>query len=757
MPILRTIAVLALGLGALARAQEPAVGAAALPRLLGTHCADCHGGDEPDAGLDLSAPAPEAAAEFDRLGRIRRRVRALEMPPPDLGLLPEADRGALLAALDDEILRRDEALEHGPGRVTVRRLSRTEYRNAVRDLFGVPCDAADAFPADDLGYGFDNIGDARSTSLLHLEKFLAAAEEVARRTLDVVDPDHPDVQRVQAEFMTCSYEIDASGDHVCLFKRGHLRHRVRVPRAGRYRLRVRAWEDPGGDEHARCVVSVDGADLADLEVAARRGEPVVLELEADLPEAFELRLEFRNDFFDANAADRDLRDRNLRLDWAEIEGPLDRRPPSAGQAWILAKDPGRGTVATRAKAVLAEMVRRIWRRPAKTAELRRLGGLVAARTEEGASFREALRTALEALLVSPNFLFRLEPGGKAGRGAEGLELGDHELASRLSFFLWASVPDEALLDAADAGELGEGAKLRAAAERMLADSRSDAIARNFAAQWLELRNLADFEPDPERFPALDAELKASMVRETELFVLDLLRRGRPVSELLSADWSFLDARLARHYGVPGVTGDEHRRVEFSDPRRGGLLGQAAILAVTSNPTRTSVVKRGKWILDNVLDAPPPAPPPGVDNLGDEKAIGSAATLRARMEAHRSDPACASCHVRMDALGFALEHFDAVGRLRERDGDAAVDARGRLPDGREIDGAAALKRLLASDPALPVAIARTLFVYAVGRPSSGADEVRLERRVAALGPDPSLHALILAVVESEAFRRRSAER
>lgn len=746
---------LALPLGAQEKTvREPA----ALRAFFTNHCVDCHAADEPEGGFDLETMASSPEAAIRRLARARRRVFAGEMPPPDASDLEAKERDRLLDQIEDAILALDAKAAKGPGRVTVRRLSRTEYRHAARDLFGVGCDAADAFPADDLGYGFDNIGDALSTSTLHVEKYLAAAEEIARRTIDVEDPDNPSRRRIEAEFMKLSFEGAGQGDHANLYKRGHVEDAIAVSRPGRYRFRVTAWGDQAGDEAPRLVLSLDGKEAASFAVEAERDEPKVYECELSLENArADLRLAFTNDFYDPKNPNKKRRDRNLHLDWVEIVGPLDRREPTVGQAWILAADPGRGKTARRLRPILEVMGRRLWRRPLATKERRRLESFLTAEIDGGLGFRSGLRLALQAMLVSPHYLFRIEPGGKTDRRGEGLELDDWQIATRLSFFLWSSVPDERLLKLAEKKRLRRPDVLVAEATRMLEDPRARALAENFAAQWLELKNLDVFEPDPDRFVPLDDALRDDLREEAEALVLHVLRSKAPVSELLTARYGFLNERLARHYGIKGVRGDEFRRVTFKDEERGGLLSQGAMLAVTSNPTRTSIVKRGKWVLENLLDAAPPAPPPGADSLGDEAAIDSAASLRERMLAHRADPACASCHERMDALGFALEGFDVVGRKRGGQGAKAIDTSGSLPDGRTIEGVVGLRKILAADPAFPAAVAKKLFVYGVGRDAGPADEVRLIRMTRAAGPDVSLSELVLGIVQSQAFRMRSAER
>jgi hypothetical protein len=411
------------------------------------------------------------------------------------------------------------------------------------------------------------------------------------------------------------------------------------------------------------------------------------------------------------------RNRVMQIDYLEVRGPhfepagapvpeQHRRIISCGHA------PGSAHEPTCARKVVRDVARRAWRRPVAPAEVERLAALIDTAQRDGDSFEQGVRLAVQAVLVSPNFLFRIErnPPANATR-----KLGEFELASRLSYFLWSSMPDERMFQLAEAGRLSQPATLRAEVRRMLLDARSSALIDNFAGQWLQTRNLDSFQPDPDRFPEFNEALRDAMREETRLFFDAMLREDRPVNEFLDARYTFLNEPLARHYGVPGVTGQEFRRVALpADSPRGGLLGQAGVLAVSSYPTRTSPVIRGKWILENILGAPPPPPPPNVPSL-DEQKIGEAASLRQRLEQHRANPVCASCHARMDPLGFSLENFDALGRWRTRDGQFPIDPAGVLPNGAKIAGPADLRRLLAADrDAFTRALAEKLLTYALGR-------------------------------------------
>ncbi len=753
--------------------QDPAPRALAapadpIPVLLDRYCLRCHGGGtEIEGDLDLvRRPFAGDPAELASIAReLRERIASREMPPADEPRPTDSERERLVAWA--ESLRRDAAAKVAidPGRVTMRRLSRFEYGRVVADLFGIDGDPAAAFPADDLGYGFDNIGDALSFSLLHLETHADAAERIAA----IVFPeprDTPPIVRFPADALTGGRETRTGPDGSRAFlsrDRKQLVANVREP--GRYRIHVRAFAQHVGDAPAELLVDVDRKPVTTLPIRATREGPEVVQVEVPLAAGRRaIGLDFGNDHYDPSATDPRRRDRNLYVLDVALEGPLDAPQPPAAARWLHERIGRQRDPAARARPVLRELTARAWRRPASEAEIDTLAALVARTAKAESSLHAGLRVALQATLLSPHFLYRVEPQrAAAGDNATTEALSDHALAARLSFFLWSSVPDETLRKAASARQLTRptpngdaGDPLLAQARRMLADPRADALATNFAAQWLELRGLAEVAPDPKRFP-FDDRLRRDLRTETELFVRAVLREERPLRDLLDADHTFVNARLAAHYGIDGVVGDEFRRVALPKGRRGGLLSHGSILTVTSQPTRTSPVKRGKWILENLLDQPPPPPPPGADSFPDEASVADARSLREQMARHRADPTCASCHVRMDALGLALEHYDAVGRFRDSENGAPIDASGTLPDGRTIAGADDLRRVLAADPAFVRAVTKKLFLYAVGRGVTPADEVALDRVVDALPATPTFTDLVLGIVSTDAFRRRAAAR
>ncbi|MCI0343421.1 MAG: DUF1592 domain-containing protein, partial [Planctomycetales bacterium] len=541
-----------------------------------------------------------------------------------------------------------------------------------------------------------------------------------------------------------------------LYSEGELSLSHRFPRDGEYVLRARAFADQAGPDFARMAFRVDETEAARLEVPAREDGPETYECRARVPAGRRrVSVSFLNDYYKEH--DPEPNDRNLGVAWIEIAGPVDPQVLPAVQRRLAAsRRPG-----VEWRPALREALRsfapRAWRRPVSEDEVSRVLDAVALGTPEGASFERRLRLGLVALLSSPHFVFRVEVHPKPDDPSAVHALSDWELASRLSYFLWSSLPDDALIEEAAKETLHRPARLCAQALRMLRDPRASALAEGFASQWLGIRRLSEAAPDPREFPDYDPPLRDALRAETEMLFEAVLREDLPVWTLVDADFTFVNERLARHYGIPGVRGDRMRRVRVPEGRRAGVLAHASVLTATSTPTRTSPVKRGKWILEALLDSPPPAPPPGLDNLDPPAPGAPPATLRARLEQHRRKGDCASCHARIDPLGFALEGFDAVGRARERDGGAPVDARGTLPDGRTLAGLAGLRDHLRGNPLFLRSLSRNLLVYALGRGLGPADEPAVARLVAAATADPRLSRIVAEIVALPAFRERRGEK
>ena len=540
------------------------------------------------------------------------------------------------------------------------------------------------------------------------------------------------------------------------------------PSAGRYTIRTRACGQQAGPEAAKLTFLVDDKPLATVDVTAVQSDPRVYEHKVTLAAGdHKVAIAFPNDFYDENNPDPARRDRNLIVEWIEVQGP-DRTPSSAlpaSHTKILFKTPKADNRDEVAREIVERFATRAYRRPLLPGELAKILKFVDLARENGDSFERGVQLAVEAVLVSPQFLFRVELGPRGGQrrrnpGAppSASPVTEFELASRLSYFLWSSMPDDELFALAKAEKLRQGDALEKQVRRMLQDPKAGALVENFAGQWLQVRNLKTVNPDRERFPAFDDALRASMQKETELFFEAVMREDRSVLDLIDADFTFLNERLAKHYGIAGVKGEAFQRVALKDGVRGGLLTQASILTVTSNPTRTSPVKRGKWILEQILGTPPPPPPPDVPVLQEERDGPLKGSLRQRMEQHRANPSCASCHARMDPLGFGFENFDAIGAWRDKDGEYAVDPSGVLPDGKTFQGPKALKAILKTrDRDFVQCLAEKMLTYATGRGIEYYDACAVDKIVEATAADGfKFSRLVLEVVKSDPFQKRRRE-
>jgi hypothetical protein len=733
--------------GTCARAEAPDYTRDVRP-LLEKYCFDCHTGAEANSGVALEARRPEEANAGDRVLwlKVLRQVQGGVMPPADAAQPTAEERGLVDRWIREAALRPDCSRGERPGRVTLRRLNRAEYDNTIRDLLGVDIKAAaELFPSDDVGYGFDSIGDVLSMPPVLFERALQAAERVAQATI------------ATGEVETAPVRVTKGGT---LPSVGEIGEAIPFAGAGDYIIRVQAWGDQAGDEPVKMALRLDGTDLETFEVRATARKPRDYEVQHRV-EGGEHRVAaaFLNDYFNPEAPDPRRRDRNLHVDAITVIGPIgvlpDPLPEPHLRFFSRPVDPAadRAEQQRQAREVLRPVVSRAYRRPATETELDRLLAVYDTARDQGESIQRSMQVALAAVLVSPSFLYRVEQDPPAGQVRD---LDDFELATRLSYFLWSSMPDRELLGAALRKELHTPEQLVAHATRMLRDDKARALVDNFAGQWLQLRSLETFAPDRGRFPGFDDDLRRSMRRETEEFFARIVREDRSIIEFLDADWSVVDERLARHYGMEGVSGSEFRQVAVDRGTRGGLLGQASILAVTSNPTRTSPVKRGKWILENLFAAPPPPPPPNVPELTDAGAQLTG-TLRQRMEQHRADPGCAGCHRLMDPLGFGLENYDAIGHWRTEDGGAAVDAGGETPDGSRFNGPAELRGiLLLRRDEFRRCLAEKLLTYALGRGLEWYDACAVERIASATAAGGDRFSVLVAeIVKSPAFRQREA--
>lgn len=727
---------------------------------LKTNCFLCHNAKLKVGGLNLEAYRDSKSALRDRdvWEKVLQKLRSGQMPPKGRPLPPAGEVNDVTNWLEIQFARLDRSIKPDPGRVTARRLNRVEYNNTIRDLLGVDFKPAADFPADDSGYGFDNNGDVLSLSPVLMEKYLAAAEKIARKAI-VADPP-PKPTREKIEHAPVTGEGSPSRD----LSSGH-----QFPVEGDYLLRAAVG---GRRDSLLLTLWLDGRELATLPVTTDDDTPRVAEMRVHIPAGeHELKATLMHDDSRPDAAPdpeqvKDQKDKNKKpgrdpfIDRIEINGPYNphARPLTAShkRIFICGDSEGHHDPAC-ARKIVAELARRAYRRPVADQEVQNLVRFVDMAQAKGDSFEQGVRVALEAILVSPDFLFRIERDPNPNNPAASHHINDYELASRLSYFLWSSMPDEELFRLAGARKLHKPEVLQAQVKRMLLDAKSSALVDNFAGQWLELRNLDSVKPDPDRFPGFDESLRHAMRQETRLFFAAVIHENRSILDFIDGKFTFLNERLAKFYGIPGVTGPEFRRVSLTGEERSGVLTQASVLTVSSYPTRTSPVIRGKWILENFLNDPPPPPPPGVPNLN-EAAIGTEESLRQQLEQHRANPACSSCHARMDPLGFGLENYDAVGHWRTHDGKFPVDSAGTLPGGRTFHSPAELKTILRADSdAFARCLAEKMLTYALGRGLERYDRPAVNlicRRLAADGYRFS--DLVDGIVESLPFDMRHGE-
>ncbi len=777
-----SLAVLAAAIAS--RAAEPTA-SDPVRALVGKYCLDCHDTGTKKGGLALEGldPANVTAAPATWEHTVRK-LQHRQMPPLGEARPSDADYDRVVAALTAS-LDRAAAAAPNPGRTdTFRRLNRTEYQNAVRDLLGVPIDATALLPNDEPSHGFDNVAVGNLSPTL-LDRYVSAATKIARLAVGTprkapggdtfrVRPDVTQEEHVEGlplgtrGGILIPYLFPQDGDYEVQVRLQRDRneqveglrrpHEVEVL-LDRARVAVATIKPPGADKNAEAVDThlkfrlTLKAGPHDVGVTFPKDPSAVLENErAPFASRFNMHRHPRT----APAVFQ-----------VSITGPFDAKgagdTPSRrlifGDSAATAHPTNATEEVKNARTILTKLTRRAYRRPITDADLRKPLEFFRQGSAEGAGFEAGIESALTAILVSPQFLFRIEtdPAGVAPGSA--YRVSDLELASRLSFFLWGSLPDDALLDAAERNELRQPAKLDAQVRRMLADDRAQNLVNNFAAQWLHLRGLAAITPDARRFIDFDENLRQSMRRETELFFESVMRADRPITELLSADYTFLDERLARHYGVPHVFGSHFRRVSFADDpqrQRGGLLRQGSILTVTSYATRTSPVIRGHWILSNLVGEPPPPPPPNVPAL-DDNVVSASLPIRTRLAKHRENPACASCHNVMDPVGFSLENFDAVGRWRTEEEHRSVDASGGLADGSTFEGVAGLERALLARPELFAGtFAERLLTFALGRGVEPYDAPAIREVVRrARTDDFRFSSVILGIVNSVPFQMRKS--
>jgi mono/diheme cytochrome c family protein len=741
------------------------------------NCALCHNEQSKSGGLVLTKYRDTASFLHDRdvWEKVAARVRAGEMPPKGMPRPDAAQLTAVTDWIDSQFAELDRTTQPDPGHLTAHRLNRAEYNNTIRDLLAVKFSPASDFPADDSGYGFDNIGDVLSVSPVLMEKYLAAAKKIATQAipLNLVTP-KPTRQRFSPEH---------EGDE----PRPELQNTFDLPAEGDYDLRASV---NGRQDSFTIELLLDGKQIKTDNVLIEKDKPRGYELRLHLtpgehylqailthrdptPQEIQTAAKMAADEQDAIAKQiaRDPKDeKQIRLQHApgphayvdslEVKGPFNALPAplpeSYKRVFVCGHPIGKHTNQC-VRSDLANLAGLAYRRPATSAEVSKLAKLVSLGEKNGLTLEQATRLAVEAILVSPQFLYRLERDPKPTDVTAVHPIGDYELASRLSYFLWSSMPDSELLQLAAEKSLTQPAVLHAQVRRMLQDPKAEALIDNFAGQWLELRNLDSIHPDPVQFPDFDNQLRQAMYTETHMFFASVVHDDHSILDFIDAKYSFLNERLAKFYGISGVEGSQFRRVELDGAQRSGVLTQASVLAITSYPTRTSPVLRGKWIMENVLNTPPPPPPPGVGSL-DEKGGPLSGTMRQQMEKHRANPVCASCHVRMDPLGFALENYDAIGHWRTEDASQPIDSSGVLPNGRSFKGSAELKTILAANHnAFAECLTEKLMIYALGRGLEGYDKAATRKIVAGLAANGyRFSSLINGIVDSAPFQLGRAD-
>jgi Protein of unknown function (DUF1592)/Protein of unknown function (DUF1588)/Protein of unknown function (DUF1587)/Protein of unknown function (DUF1585)/Protein of unknown function (DUF1595)/Planctomycete cytochrome C len=757
---------------------------AAQAAVLNTYCVTCHSDKARTGGLTLEhADLPDIPKGAQTWEKVIRKVRAGMMPPPGMPRPDKATLDAFSVFLENS-LDQAAALKPRPGRATIHRLNRTEYANAIRDLLALDVDAASLLPPDDESSGFDNIADVLNVPPSLMERYLSASWNISRAA--VGNPG------IAPSMVTYRVRPDLSQDQhidgMPLGTRGGILIQHTFPLDGEYTIKVRLWRNTfdlmrGMEDPHDIEIAMDGARLQLVhaggkeDFASMSANPGTFG--ADLDRRLTVRIPVKAGshtisaatILRSNAQRDDLIKPFLRttvdglditgdpsIDRVTIDGPYGQvgSGDTASRHKIFICTPHASSEETAcAKKILSALGRIAYRKPLNDASLATLMDFYQRGRANNASFESGIESALQFILASPEFLFRFEPDPSNIAANTVYRIDDLALASRLSFFLWSSIPDDQLLTVASQGKLKDPVVLQQQVKRMLADRRSNALIANFAEQWLFLRNLKAAAPDLEAFPDFDDNLRRAMKEETTLFFDSIMREDRSVLDLLNADYTFVNERLARHYGMPNIYGSQFRRVKVSSEARRGLLGQASILTVTSYPNRTSPVERGKWILTNLLGVPPSPPPPNVPPLQENSENGKPRSLRERMEQHRKDPVCAGCHKSMDPIGFALENFDAVGHWRNNDEGGKIDPSGTMFNGAQLDGIVGLRKALVDQHEIFVGVmTEKMLTYALGRGLEYYDMPTVRKIVQeARNNDFRFSSVVMGIVKSTPFQMK----
>jgi len=740
----------------------------------------------------------QVAAEADVWEKVLRKLQAKAMPPASVTRRPSDEELASFMGSIEATLDYAAASHPNPGRSGIHRLNRVEYTNAIRDLLALEIDGKELLPADDSGFGFDNVADALNMSPGLLERYLSSAQKIARFAVG-----DPAMKPIASTYKVSFFELqsDRTSEDLPFGSRGGLAIKHYFPVDGEYTLRVRLQRSAanlgggirGLDEVNRMDILMDGAPVKSFELGggaaektgAIRGPYTETETErfADSPLnvrfpakagmrtvgiTFQRKLWLQEGvgvtrmpvasygYASARIGSTEYGKIEMAVDNVEITGPFNGVPtqstPSRDRIFVC-RPTGSNDDAC-ATQILTTLARRAFRRPVTAADVQPLVGLYKDGRKEG-SFETGIQWAVERLLVDPRFLFRTEQDPVGVKPGTAYRLNDLELASRLSFFLWSSIPDDELIDLAAKGRLQDPVVFEQQVRRMLKDPKADALIGGFFGQWLALRDIQNKKPDTTAFPDFDEALRRGFLKETELFLESQVREDHPIPELLTANYTFVNERLAQHYGIPNVYGTHFRRVPYPDDRRAGLLGQGSILLITSYADRTSPVQRGKWLLMNILGTPPPDPPANVPPFPENKGAEAPKSVRARLEQHRANPVCASCHSMMDPLGFALENFNGIGGWRTMDGVTPIDSSGTMAGGGKFTGPAEFRKILAGRREQLVAtVTNKLLIYALGRGAESYDQpvVRQIMREAEKS-DYKWSSIVLAITQSMPFQMR----
>lgn len=725
------------------------------------HCVGCHGEKVKRADLSLHTfRGDKAVLEKRKLWQqVIEVVKSGEMPPRPKAKPTQAEIDAFVAAVQGVFDHADRTARPDPGRVVVRRLNRTEYGNTIRDLIGVDFNPTEDFPSDDVGHGFDNIGDVLTLSPVLMERYLAAAESILGRAI-LSEVPKPPRRHVSARYLEPAQDRDVKSRPVPQGRGGRLHSPFSLNLDGEYRLAVKVYAESPDAEPARVSLKIDNNEVKAFDVKATKDQPGVVEATVTLT-----RGNRRCAVHVVNPKTADGKERTVHVEWLALTGPSDMRPETHRR--LLGVTPGKSEV-EQTREALNRFAERAYRRPLAKDELDRLAALAAKARQRGDTWEASVSLAMQAVLVSPKFLFRVELDDRPTEPAPH-PIDEFQLASRLSYFLWSTMPDAELFALAREKKLL--ASLDAQVRRMLRDPKASALVENFALQWLQLRRLDAHAPDPKLFLGFTDSLRKAMRTETTLFFAEMIREDRSILDVIDGRYTYLNRELAKHYGIVDTHGTREGqkpakgggqripltsfvRVELPEGGdRGGVLTHASVLTVTSNPTRTSPVKRGKWVLEQILGTPPPPPPPDVPELNDHEELKG--SLRQRMEQHRKNPSCASCHAKMDPLGFAFENFDGVGRFRAKDGGFAIDPAGVLPDGRRFAGPGELRVILKEKKDLVTrCLTEKLLTYALGRGVEYTDKPAVDAITGQLAKnDYRFSVLVTEITKSFPFRMR----